>query len=70
MAPNMTPSTVLYIWLVMAPYIIPCVVSKLFPGSARTHPRWYRSVSFLLLFAAYLPVCYLYERGKLVDHIT
>jgi hypothetical protein len=62
----MAPNAILYIWLVMAPYIIPSVVSRMFPGSARTHPRWHRSVSFLLLFAAYLPVGYLYERSKLI----
>jgi hypothetical protein len=65
----MALTIIAYLWLGAAPYIIPFVVSTIYPRSMQVPPHWHRKVEFLFLFAAYLPVAfYLYDFKKVNNH--
>jgi hypothetical protein len=58
-----------YLWLGAAPYIIPDVVSVLYPRIMEAPPNWHRDVEYLFLFVAYLPVAlYLYDLNRVNNH--
>jgi hypothetical protein len=58
-----------YLWLGAAPYIIPTVVSTIYPRITEAPPHWHRKVEFLFLFVAYLPVAlYQYDFNRFNNH--
>jgi hypothetical protein len=58
-----------YLWFGAAPYIIPEIVSAIYPRIVEAPPNWHRNVEYLFLFVAYLPVAlHLYDLHRVNNH--